>query len=233
MEELKKRRFYNRTNYDEGKNVFAQGYCFAKIFTIFCIGCIVGTYYEEILTLCTKGVWESRSGLIYGPFNPIYGFGFAGVIAILGRNIKTRKWYFTYFWSCIIGGVAEFSLSWIGEMLFNATSWNYTGYFLNIGGRTTVPFMLFWGVGGMVILYILYPLLSKIIEKVPFRVGKVVYPILLVFMILNMLISYTALFRQANRKAGKNPMTFIGEICDNIYTDEYLYKIYPNMVHNK
>ncbi|MEG2411077.1 MAG: hypothetical protein RSA96_09100, partial [Erysipelotrichaceae bacterium] len=112
MEELKKSRhtnYYKETN--NQKRVFAQGFCFAKIFAIFFIGCIIGTYYEEILTFFTKGVWESRSGLIYGPFNPIYGFGFAGFIALLGKNLAKRKWYITYFWSCIIGGVAEFSLS--------------------------------------------------------------------------------------------------------------------------
>ncbi|MEG0824048.1 MAG: putative ABC transporter permease, partial [Erysipelotrichaceae bacterium] len=172
--------------------VFAKGFCFSKIFAIFFIGCIVGTYYEQFLTLFTRGVWESRSGLIYGPFNPIYGFGFAGFIAILGKHIKERKWYLTYFFSCLIGGISEYSLSLIGDTLFHATSWDYTGYFLNIGGRTTIPFMLGWGLGGMVILYILYPFLSKLIEKIPYKIGHILFPILLVFMIFNMLISYSA-----------------------------------------
>lgn len=57
------------------KPVFAKGWCFAKIFFMFFIGCIIGTYYEEILNLIRTGVWESRQGIIYGPFNPIYGFG--------------------------------------------------------------------------------------------------------------------------------------------------------------
>ncbi|MEG0265854.1 MAG: putative ABC transporter permease [Erysipelotrichaceae bacterium] len=235
MEELKKSKYSShfKENKYNNKKIFAQGFCFAKIFAIFFIGCIIGTYYEQILTLVTKGVWESRSGLIYGPFNPIYGFGFAGFIAILGKNLAKRKWYITYFWSCIIGGVAEFSLSLIGEKLFGGTSWDYTGYFLNIGGRTTVPYMLFWGLGGMAILYLVYPLLSKLIEKIPFKIGRVIYPIFLVFMIFNMIISYTALFRQGNREKGQPPMTFIGEFCDKVYTDKFLYNIYPNMTHNK
>ena len=31
------------------KKIFAKGYCFAKIFIFFLIGCIIGTYYEEWL----------------------------------------------------------------------------------------------------------------------------------------------------------------------------------------
>lgn len=237
MKYYKKSRFTNTkrdyiTSSDNDK-VFAQGYCFAKIFMFFVIGCVIGTYYEEILTFFQKGVWESRSGLIYGPFNPIYGFGFAGFIALLGKNIKQRKWYWTYFWSCIIGGVAEYSLCLIGEILFHGRSWDYTGYFLNIGGRTTVPFMLFWGLGGMVMLYIVYPLIGKLIEMIPYKIAKIGYPILLVFIILNMVISYSALFRQGQRREKKPPMTFIGEIYDNVYDDEFLYKIYPNMDHEE
>ena len=68
------------------KPVFAKGWCFAKIFFMFFIGCIIGTYYEEILNLIRTGVWESRQGIIYGPFNPIYGFGFAGFTLLLGKN---------------------------------------------------------------------------------------------------------------------------------------------------
>lgn len=222
---------YSTSNHQE--KVFAQGYCFAKIFMFFVIGCVVGTYYEEILTYLQKGVWESRAGLIYGPFNPIYGFGFAGFIALLGKNIKTRKWYWTYFWSCIIGGVAEYSLCLIGEILFHGRSWDYTGYFLNIGGRTTVPFMLFWGLGGMVMLYIVYPLIGKLIEMIPYKLAKIGYPILLVFIIFNMVVSYTALFRQGQRREGNPPITLIGEIFDHVYDDDFLYKIYPNMDHEE
>ena len=49
---------------DDEKKVFAKGWCFAKIFFMFFIGCIIGTYYEEILNYVRNGVWESRQGII-------------------------------------------------------------------------------------------------------------------------------------------------------------------------
>lgn len=222
----------NLRSFTETK-VFAKGWCFAKIFMLFVIGSIIGTYYEQFLTLFTKGVWESRQGIIYGPFNPIYGFGFAAFGLFLGKNNDTRKWYLTFLYASILGGVTEFSLSWIGEKLFNANSWDYSGYFLNIGGRTTIPFMIFWGVGGLLFMKFIYPFISKLIEKIPYRIGNVVLPILVIFMILNMLVSYSALYRQEERLKGNAPMTFIGKIYDKVYSDEFLKTNYPNMVHDK
>lgn len=216
----------------DSPRVFACGWCFAKIFMLFVIGCVIGTYYEQFLTLFQHGVWESRQGIIYGPFNPIYGFGFAAFGLFLGKNIETRKWYFTFLYASILGGCTEFILSWIGETLFHATSWDYTGYFLNIGGRTTIPFMLFWGLGGLLFMKLIYPLLSKLVEMIPYKIGRIGLPILVIFMCLNMLISYTALYRQAQRQAGFPPVTIVGELYDQIYTDEFLKTIYPNMVHD-
>lgn len=199
---------------------------------MFMIGCVIGTYYEEILNFVRNGVWESRQGVIYGPLNPIYGFGFAGFALLLGKHNETRPWWKTYLYSCLIGGIAEYSLSWIGETLFHANSWDYSNMFLNIGGRTTIPFMLFWGLGGLVFMRYIYPFLSKLIEMIPYKVGKILLPVLVVFMALNMFVSYTALFRQAQRIDGKPPITFLGEWYDIFYTDEFLATIYPNMKHD-
>ena len=214
------------------KRVFAKGWCFAKIFFMFFIGCIIGTYYEEILNFVRTGVWESRQGIIYGPFNPIYGFGFAGFALLLGKNNDTRPWWKTYIYSCLIGGIGEFSLSWIGEVLFHANSWDYSNMPLNIGGRTTIPFMLFWGIGGLLFMRFIYPFLSKLIEMIPYKIGKIILPILVVFMALDMFVSYTALFRQGQRLDGRPPLTFLGEIYDQVYTDEFLSEVYANMHHD-
>ncbi|MDH6366448.1 MULTISPECIES: putative ABC transporter permease [Breznakia] len=212
---------------------FAEGYCFKKIFFLFLIGCIVGTYYEEILMLFEMHKWVNRSGLIYGPFNPVYGLGFILFVVLLGKNYKTRPWYVNYLLSCLVGGITEFGLSWFEEVAFHAESWDYTGYFLNIGGRTTIPFMLVWGLGGMLILYVIYPWLSSWIERIPVRIGNRLYPIILIFMILNMCISYSALFRLGMRNQGKPPMTIVGEMLDTVYPDEFLHKAYPNLVVEK
>ena len=41
------------------------------IFWIFIIGSILGYIFEMIVVLFQKGFFESRQGLIYGPFTPV------------------------------------------------------------------------------------------------------------------------------------------------------------------
>ena len=54
----------------------------------FLLGSIFGTYYEQIITYFEylirfgKGIWVSRSGLIYGPLSPMYGLGIILVLFI-------------------------------------------------------------------------------------------------------------------------------------------------------
>ena len=127
-----------------------------------------------------------------------------------------------------MGGICEYLLSVFQEILFNTKSWDYTGYFLNIGGRTTIPFMIVWGLFGLLFVQVVYPFLSKMIEKIPYNIGEISYKILLVFMIINITLSMGACLRQKMRREGKKPYTIVGEFFDNFYSDEVIKNIYRN-----
>ena len=55
------------------------------------------------------------------------------------------------------------------------------------------------------------------------------FAILFVFLITDMLISFSALLRQNLRRHDIPPYTVIGEIYDKVYTDEFLHHYFPNM----
>lgn len=226
-----------KTYFLSDKRTFALGFCFDKLFLIFMIGSMVGTYYEQILNLVKYYLengtifWEFRRGVIYGPFNPLYGFG--AIVMILCLAKKKRPWYKTLGYGMILGGVVEYTFSWLQETFVGTTSWDYTGYFLNIGGRTTIPFMIAWGVMGLIFADIVYPFISNLIEKIPYLLGKWMTVILVIFMSLNMFISWTALFRQTLRREGVEPYTSVGKFYDKVYTDEVLNRYYPNMRASK
>lgn len=212
------------------KKVFAEGYCFKKIFFFFIIGCIIGAYYEEIGFILRHGYWEPRRGLMYGPFSPVYGISLAFAVIVFGKRTN-MKWYTTYIYSALFGGLFEYVLSWVQQILFHSRSWNYDGYFLSIGGRTTVVFMAIWGLMGLIFLKLIYPYVSKLIEKIPYKIGEILYKILLVFMILDILISVGATLRQVERRKGHKPATIIGEVFDKVYPDSVIEKIYANSVY--
>ena len=211
---------------------FAEGFCFYKLFLVYVIGCMIGTYYEEILTFCRTGQWLSRQGIIYGPFNPVYGAGFLAFSALLCRNLK-RKWWLTYIYSCLIGGVTEMVSSLIGEVVFKANAWDYSDKLLNIMGRTTIPYMLFWGAGGLIFVKVIYPALSRFIELLPKRIGNVVMPSFLIFVLLSHVVSYTALFRYGTRSEAQPANNAIEEVLDKYYDDNFMKQYYDNPVHEK
>lgn len=214
------------------KEKFAEGFCFYKVFLLYVIGCMIGVYYEETLTFCRTGEWLSRQGIIYGPFNPVYGLGFLAFTVLLCRNLK-RKWWLTYIYACFIGGAAEVITSLISEYVFKVNAWDYSDMFLNIMGRTTVPFMLFWGAGGLIFVKLVYPGFSKLIELIPKRIGNLIMPTFIIFVLLSHVISYTALFRYGTRSEGTPASNAIEEVLDEYYNDDLMKQYYDNSVHEK
>lgn len=210
--------------------VFAQGYCMVKIFVFFLLGCVIGTYYEEILWYIRFHEWVDRQGVFYGPFSPIYGLGVCTFVVFLGRRAEERSWLKTWAWSALIGGCTEYVTSLIAEKIFGSTIWDYSDQLLNINGRTTLPFMVFWGLGGMVLMKVAYPFVSRCLEKVPYKIGRTVYYIALILMILDLFLSYGAMGRRVLRNQGVPPRTFVGEFFDRVYPDEYIDRRIPAMV---
>ena len=138
------------------KKVFAQGVCFDKMVILFMLGSFIGAMHESIwgvikrLYWYGKFVWTNHAGVIYGPFNPLYGFGIVLIILVLAR--KKRKPWQTFMYGAVLGGVFEYITSFLLELFLGARSWDYSDYFLNINGRTTIPYMIFWGIGIMILV---------------------------------------------------------------------------------
>ena len=80
------------------------------------------------------GYFESRAGLVYGPFNLLYGVG-ATALTLLLYRYRNRSASISFFGGVIIGSAVEYLLSWAQETLFGSTSWDYSAVPLNINGR--------------------------------------------------------------------------------------------------
>lgn len=211
---------------------FVSGHSYKMLLIMFVIGCLLGTFWEELLYHFEHGGWVSRTGTVIGPFSPIYGFGIMVFALILGPGFESRSILKTYLISCLIGGVAEFVMSWIAEVIFHEVIWDYSEFPLNILGRTSIPHMLGWGLGGLALMKLVYPLLIKLFSKVPNNIGMPIWIVLLVFMIVNLFLTYGSLGRQAMRQNGEPPHTFIGEFFDKVYPDEWLAQRFPAIGFN-
>lgn len=222
-----------KNDFTKEEKIFAKGLSGMKLFWIFVIGSVFGAYYEQILNLVLtfqrthEFVWEFRRGVLYGPFSPIYGAGAVLMIWLFAR--KKRPAYQTILLGALLGGAFEYIISVLQETFVGSISWDYSGQFLSIGGRTTVPIMLVWGMMCYILVDKIYPFLSYYIEKTPYQFGMAISKILIVFLCFDMFISWTALFRQSMRKQNRPPFTVLGEFYDKVYTDAVLEYHFPNM----
>lgn len=218
---------------EDKKEKFASGLSLKKMFLLFVIFSFIGCLYEDILFL-VKGYMNNgtfnfvtKRGLLYFELSPIYGMGACLMIYLLTRKEHKRA---SYFWlGAIIGGVFEYLISFLQETFTGTISWDYSTYFLNINGRTTIPYMLFWGLLCYILMTKIYPFISKNIESIPIKIGNIIYYFLLVIVCLDMFISFSACIRFGLRRDGYAPLTFYGEFLDNVYNDERMSKSYTNM----
>ncbi len=209
------------------KNVFAEGLSFYKIFIFFLLGSIFGSVFEEIVHFFQHGDWTHREDLIYGPFSTLYGFGVVLYLIFFIKNNDKRGVVKTFLYCSLLGGITEFLTSFFLDIFLHVKFWDYSNMFLQIQGRTTIPIMLIWGLFGTLLLKVVYPFLSKWIEKIPYKVGKPICIFLLGFILLDMFISYGAYFRMLARNKGGAPKTIIEELYDKIYNDEFMYEHFP------
>ena len=103
------------------------------------------------------------------------------------------------------------------------------GKFFNLGGRTSLGYILCWGFLGLLWVKNIYPKVSDWIESFPLKVGKVLTWILFVFMIFNMLISSLAVYRYSSRYSNITAKNNFETFLDKAYPDEMLKRVYPNM----
>ncbi len=215
---------------EENNDSFAYGLNFYKLLWIFFIACILGYMIESVFCLVKNGYVESRQGLIYGPFSQIYGFG-AVLLSLTLYKIRHMRAIWIFIISCMIGGLFEAACSYIQETAFGTVSWDYTQRsFPLFGGRTNLSYMFFWGFLGTFFIKEIYPRLSKLVERIPNRIGITFSYVMIIFFVFDMFISAAALDRQRARHSGIPPSNAFAQFVDSHYTDEYLKTVYPNMV---
>lgn len=211
----------------EQKEVFARGICFKKIFLLFMIGCLIGCLMEMINHFLHYGNVVSRSGLIYGPLNPVYGFGIILFVLCLS---KVEKPVHIFILGMFLGGGFEYLCSLFQEKVFGTVSWDYSHQMFNIGGRTSLKYMIIWGFMALLVMKVIYPFLSNLIERVPVNFGNVLTMFLTLFMIFNVCISVMACLRQSERSLGLKASNGMEVFLDKHYPDERLNEIFENNV---
>ena len=194
------------------------------LFWVFIIGSIAGFIFEVIVVFFQKGHFELRQGLIYGPFIPVYGIGAMCYYIVLSK-IKIKNKVRIFLITMILGGITEYLCSFIQEKAFGTISWDYSYLPFNINGRTSLLHCIYWGIGGVLYITYIEPLLNKMIDKTNMKAFDLITIILSIFIVFDISISWMAADRQTERKNNIEPENRLDIFLDKNYPDEYMNRI--------
>lgn len=201
---------------------------FPELVWLFVIGCILGFVIETLFHFFKNGEWINKQGLLYGPFKPIYGFGLLFIILIMNNYSHKKKWQ-KFIIGIILGSAFEYFGSVFQEYIFGTSTWNYSNFNLNIGGRLYLPYCLAWGIIAVFCVDRLYPLFKKIIKKININIYKITTIIVFVFMAINISLTALASIRYSDRANDKDSTSLISKTIDKLYPDEYMQVKFPKM----
>ncbi len=131
---------------------------------------ILGFFLETIVGLFTD---MSGSGILYGPWTPVYGFGIVIVIVLTKVIFDKRSWpRFVKIILLFLAVVVLLSLlEWLGgtliELLFHQVFWDYRQFPMHLGKYVCVPMSLLWGALSLAFVYLFQKYTDRLCQKIP------------------------------------------------------------------
>jgi len=110
-------------------------------------------------------------GFLWSPICPMYGFGVLLVLVLLGafkNNIPLL-----YIGSVIVTSLLELTTGWLLELLFHQRWWDYSTRPLNLNGYICLPFSLLWGIGALIVIQVIHPIVSAWVSLIPQQMTNV------------------------------------------------------------
>lgn len=201
---------------------------FYSLFGIFVIGCFLGVVVEMLWCMFRYHKIESRKGLVWGPFNLVYGFGAVlmtlGLLPFLDASPMVL---FTV--GAILGGGYEYICSVVQEKTVGTVSWDYSDFPLNLHGRINLLYCLFWGILALCWGRDLYPAVMRLLSYVPTNWVVPLTRFGVVFFALDTIHSALVICRMNTRMRGEPAGNAVWRWYDRHYPDRRVYRIYPNM----
>ncbi len=211
---------------------FAQGINAYKLMLVCFVGSFAGVVVESIWCILRHGYLESRAGLVYGPFNLLYGVGALTLTLALYRFRNRGRWL-SFLGGMLVGSVVEYICSWGQELILGSRSWDYSRMPFNLNGRICLLYSCFWGVLGVLWIKDIYPRMAKWILKLPNRFGKIATWCVAAFLVVNCVVSMVAVYRWSERVHDVPASNSFWEMVDERFPDERMERVYANMNFGK
>lgn len=205
-----------------------------QILWYFIIFSIAGLFIETIYCFATTGVWESRKGLIWGPFCPVYGVGATLLILLLNKFKSSKIKLLIY--GGLTGDIIEYLMSYGLEAVYMTRFWDYSYTNFHLNGRICLTYTVFWAVLSLVLISFVKPLIDKCIMKMKFKYINIIEILIIVVLIIDVLCTIWAISSYKQRamniyynKELQDSNTIIKNIEDTLFSNNKMLKTFPNI----
>ena len=137
---------------------------------IFLVYSILGYFFELIMCMFLKK--RPKSGIMYGPWTPIYGIGVL-IMLLVKNNLRkyelNRLIELVLFFIIIVivltiieqmGGV-------LLDKVFHKTLWDYSDLRYPITKYIALEVSLGWGLASILIAYVIHPIVNRLLHHIP------------------------------------------------------------------
>lgn len=153
-------------------------------FLVFIIASIFGWIMELVYSSITLHRLNIP-GLLYGPWCPIYGTGTVFIIALCDDKNTFKKIGKIF----VLTTVLEYIVSVLLEMIVGVKWWDYSNEFLNINGRVSLLYSMYWVVIGLAILKYIKPWFLKVYNKIKSKTIEIIINTTMLVIAVDMILS--------------------------------------------
>lgn len=202
-----------------------------QIVLVFVVGSMAGLVLEETWMFITAHLTQSRVGLVWGPFSPLYGVG-ATLLTIITFQLRKYdvKIALVFFVGVLVGGGLEEVTGWGMEHLFHAESWTYEYLPDHITKYTAWRFLFFWGLLGIIWYKFVMPNLLYAIGAPTTRRATIFVALLATYLSVDIFMTLAVFDRMAERNKGMPATNAFEKYLDANYTDAWIHHRFQNLV---
>lgn len=166
---------------------YHKKYTFTSLWMLFFTFSVGGWLWEVAYHWFSRGELVNR-GALHGPWVPIYGTGAVLIAALLWRWVDRPLRVFVSI--IVISAVVEYSTSYVLEKMKGIRFWDYSKDFMNLNGRIYMEGLIFFGLGGCIVLYLLAPMLEELYKKIADKVKWFLLLVLTILFLIDVIYSF-------------------------------------------